>query len=103
MIDILIALGLFGFVIVGIVLLVYFANRPIKDEKEEPTLNQGIGTIYIPKIKKKKKNGSKLTIGKDHFITVINVDQHFNWLQKKMWKFLLEIKVEDYSEKINDF
>ena len=51
MIDILIALGLFGFVIVGIVLLVYFANRPIKDEKEEPTLNQGIGTIYIPKIK----------------------------------------------------
>lgn len=99
MIDILIALGLFGFVIVGIVLLVYFANQPIKDEKEEPTLNQGIGTIYIPKI----KNGSKLTIGKDHFITVINVDQHFNWLQKKMWKFLLEIKVEDYSEKINDF
>lgn len=97
MIDILIALGLFGFVIVGIVLLVYFANRPIKDEKEEPTLNQGIGTIYIPKIKK-KKNGSKLTIGKDHFITVINVDQHFNWLQKKMWQFLLGIKVENYSE-----
>lgn len=94
MIDILIALGLFGFSIVGIVLLVYFANRPIKDEKEEPTLDQGIGAIYIPKI----KNGSKLTIGKDHFITVINVDQHFNWLQKKMWQFLLGIKVENYSE-----
>lgn len=99
MIDILIALGLFGFAIVGIVLLVYFANRPIKDEKEEPTLEQGIGTIYIPKI----EDGSKLSIGKGHFITVIKVDQHFNWLQKKMWKFLLEIKVEDYSEKINDF
>lgn len=94
MIDILIALGLFGFAIVSVVLLVYFANRSIKDEKEEPTLDQGIGTIYIPKI----KNGSKLTIGKDHFITVIKVGQHFNWLQKKMWKFLLGIKVEDYSD-----
>lgn len=39
MIDILIVLGLFGFAIVGVILLVYFANRPIKDEKEEPTLN----------------------------------------------------------------
>lgn len=94
MIDILIALGLFGFVIVGIVLLVYFANRPIKDEKEEPTLEQGIGTIYIPKI----EDGSKLSIGKGHFITVIKVDQNFNWLQKKMWQFLLGIKVENYSE-----
>lgn len=94
MIDIFITLGLFGFAIVGIVLLVYFANRPIKDEKEEPTLEQGIGTIYIPKI----KNGSKLTIGKDNFTTVIKVDQHFNWLQKKMWKFLLGIKVENYGE-----
>ena len=49
---------------------------------------------YIPKI----KDGSKLSIGKGHFITVIKVDQHFNWLQKKMWKFLLGIKVEDYTE-----
>lgn len=39
MIDILIALGLFGFAIVSVVLLVYFANRSIKDEKEEPTLD----------------------------------------------------------------
>lgn len=94
MIDILIAIGLFGFACISVILLVYFANRPIKDEKEEPTLDQGIGTIYIPKI----KDGSKLSIGKCHFITVIKVDQHFNWLQKKMWKFLLGIKVEDYSE-----
>lgn len=94
MIDILIAFGLFGFTIVSVILLVYFANQPTKSKKEEPTLNQGIGTIYIPKI----KNGSKLTIGKDNFTTVIKVDQRFNWLQKKMWKFLLGIKVEDYSE-----
>ena len=96
MIDILIAIGLIGFACISVVLLVYFANQPTKSQKEEPTLNQGIGTIYIPKV----KNGSKLTIGKDHFTTVIKVDQHFNWLQKKMWKFLLGIKIEDYSEGI---
>lgn len=95
MIDILIALGLFGFGIFGVFLLVYMANKPIKDEKEEPILESRIGTIYIPKI----KNGSKLTIGKDdHTLTFMNVGQHFNWFQKKMWKFLLGIKVEDYSE-----
>ena len=33
-----------------------------------------------------------------HCLTVINVDQHFNKFQKKMWKFLLGISVEDYSE-----
>ena len=94
MIDILIAIGLIGFACISVVLLVYFANRPIKDEKEEPTLEQGIGTIYIPKI----EDGSKLSIGKGHFTIVIKVDQHFNWLQKKMWQFLLGIKVENYSE-----
>lgn len=94
MIDILIAIGLIGFACISVVLLVYFANQPTKSKKEEPTLNQGNGTIYIPKI----KDGSKLSIGKGHFITVIKVDQHFNWLQKKMWQFLLGIKVENYSE-----
>lgn len=94
MIDILIAIGLFGFACISVFLLVYFSNRHLKDEKEELSLDQGIGTIYIPKI----KDGSKLSIGIGHFITVIKVDQHFNLLQKKMWKFLLGIKVEDYSE-----
>ena len=94
MIDILIAIGLIGFACISVILLVYFANRPIKDEKEEPTLDQGIGAIYTPKV----KNGSKLTIGKDCRIIDIKIDQHFNWLQKKMWQFLLGIKVEDYSE-----
>lgn len=95
MIDILIALGLFGFGISGVFLLVYMANKPIKDEKEEQISESCIGTIYIPKI----KNGSKLSIGKnERTLTIMNVDQHFNWFQKKMWKFLLGIKVEDYSE-----
>ena len=52
-------------------------------------------SIDTPKI----KNGSRLTIGEQtHCLTVINVDQHFSKFQKKMWKFLLGIKVEDYSE-----
>lgn len=77
MIDILIAIGLFGFIIIYIFLFVCF--------------------IYWSR--KENKNGSKLTIGKGEFtLTVMNVDQHFNWFQKKMWKFLLGIKVEDYSE-----
>lgn len=95
MIDILIALGLFGFGIFGVFLLVYMANKPVKDEKEEQISELCIGTVCIPKI----KNGSKITIGKDKYrLTVTNVDQHFNWFQKKMWKFLLGIKIEDYSE-----
>ena len=94
MIDILIAAALFGIAIIGVILLVFFANRPFIYKKEELS-GPCIRHIYIPKI----KNGSKLTIGKGEFtLTVINVDQHFNWFQKKMWKFLLGIKVEDYSE-----
>lgn len=48
-------------------------------------------TTYVPKI----KNGSKLTIGRN--VTIL--DQHINRFQKKMYKFLLGIKVENYSEK----
>ena len=44
--------------------------------------------------------GSKLTIGEDlACVTVYNVDQHFNWFQKLMWKWCFGVKVEDYSEK----
>lgn len=58
-------------------------------------IKDDIVDICIPKI----KNGSKLTIGKSKgMITVTNVDQHFNKFQKKMWKFLLGISVEDYTE-----
>ena len=48
---------------------------------------------------KKIINGSKLTIGEDlQCVTVYNVDQHFNWFQKLMWKWAFGIKVEDYNE-----
>lgn len=95
MINILRFVSLFGFGILYIVLLVYFANRPVEEKKEKSNSNLGIGvgTIYIPKI----KNGSKLIIGKD-YSTIIKVDQHFNRFQKKIWKYLLGIKIEDYIE-----
>lgn len=93
MIDNLIAAALFGVAIIGVISMVVFANRSVIYEEKEPS-DPCIRHIYIPKI----KNGSKLTIGKDCFTTVVKVDQHFNWLQKKMWRFLLGIKVENYSE-----
>ena len=44
-------------------------------------------------------NGSKLTIGKElQCVSIYNVDQHFNWFQKLMWKWAFGIKVEDFSE-----
>ena len=45
----------------------------------------------------KIKNGSILHIG-ENFKTILEVDQHFNWFQKLMWKWCFGIKVEDYSE-----
>ncbi len=92
MIDALIAIGVLGFGCIGIFLMVYLANH--QNEKEIPNLNENFLNIYISKI----QNGSKLTIGKDNFTIIIKVGQHFSWFQKKMWKFLLGIKVEDYSE-----
>ncbi len=93
MINILITLGIVLVFIV--ILLVYCPSRPIESSKEEPISGSFTVNIFIPKI----KNGSKLTIGKDnHALTFMNVDQHFNWFQKKMWKLILGIKVEDYSE-----
>lgn len=94
MIDILIALGVFVFTLICMILPLFIVHNSILNE-EEPISDPCIRHIYIPKI----KNGSKLTIGKDErTLTIMNVDQHFNWFQKKMWKFLLGIKVEDYSE-----
>lgn len=50
-------------------------------------------------VQSKITNGSKLTIGKGlQCVSVYNVDQHFNWFQKLMWKWAFGIKVEDFSE-----
>ena len=52
------------------------------------------GTLSVPKI----INGSSISIGGDISRVTINVDQHFNWFQKLMWKWCFGIKVEDCSE-----
>ena len=50
-------------------------------------------TVFVQTI----KNGSILHIG-ENFKTIFEVDQHFNWFQKLMWKWCFGVKVEDYSE-----
>lgn len=48
----------------------------------------------VPKI----VNGSKITIGKDLGVsTIIVIDKHFNWFQKKMIKWCFGFDVEDYT------
>ena len=42
----------------------------------------------------KPKYKSKMHVGN---VVVMNT-KHFNWFQKKMWKILLGIKIEDYKE-----
>ena len=51
-------------------------------------------TVFSPC---KIKNGSILSIG-EHLKTMLKVDQHFNWFQKKMWKVYFGVNIEDYSE-----
>lgn len=43
-------------------------------------------------------NGSRITIGKDTHVVTIFTDQHFNWLQKKMFKWCFGFTVENYSD-----
>ena len=52
------------------------------------------GTLYVPKI----INGSSISIGRDVSRVTINVDQHFNWFQKLMWKWCFGATVQNYSE-----
>ena len=63
--------------------------------KQEITINTDIdyGTISL----KKDNLKSKIIIGKEHQI-VVYTEQKFNKLQKKMWKFLLGIEIEDVKE-----
>ena len=60
--------------------------------EEFSILSSGI-VFHDPKI----TNGSKIVIGKEKTITFF-VDQHFNWLQKKMIKLFFGLKFLDYSE-----
>lgn len=61
----------------------------ITTEEFDKELNEYTLSVNLPKPK------SKIMIGSN---TVIFNDRHFNWLQKKMWKILLGIKIEDVKE-----
>jgi hypothetical protein len=61
----------------------------ITTEEFDKELNEYTLSVNLPKPK------SKIMIGSN---TVIFNDRHFNWLQKKMWKILLGIKIEDIKE-----
>lgn len=58
---------------------------------KEDKLPIAVGSIKI-------KNGSKLVIGGELSRVELLVHQHFNWLQKLMWKVCFGVSVEDYSE-----
>ena len=63
---------------------VTFEKLILDKELEEYTLS-----VNLPKPK------SKIMIGSN---TIVFNDRHFNWLQKKMWRLLLGIKIEDVEE-----
>ena len=54
--------------------------------------------ISLISIYNKIDNGSRIFIGKDTHVVTIFTDQHFNWLQKKMFKWCFGFTVEDYSD-----
>lgn len=61
----------------------------ITTEEFDKELNEYTLSVNLPKPK------SKIMIGSN---TIIFNDRHFNWLQKKMWRLLLGIKIEDVEE-----
>lgn len=67
------------------------------EEKIKINTDMDYGTISL----KRNNLKSKLIIGKEQQI-VIYIEQKFNKLQKKMWKFLLGIKIEDIKEIKNE-
>lgn len=45
----------------------------------------------------KIKNGSRIKLGGDMSSSIITVDHHFNWFQKKMLNWCFGFSVTDYS------
>ncbi|CDE14115.1 unknown [Clostridium sp. CAG:470] len=59
------------------------------------------GTISLRKISLRKRGKSIIKIGNMEFGGTdikIEVSTKFNWLQKKLWKYLLNIDIEDVKE-----
>lgn len=60
-------------------------------------INQNLNENLVLSINSKKPK-SIATIGKEPFKITIQIEQHFNWFQKLMWKWSFGIKVEDYRK-----
>lgn len=60
-------------------------------------------TSEINTIKPPKRGKSLIIIGNQNEGGIdikIEVSTKFNWLQKKMWNYLLNIKIEDIKEEV---
>ena len=67
----------------------------MKEDKIEMSTDIDYGTISL------RKRGKSIKIGNMQFGGTdikIEVSTKFNWLQKKLWKYLLNIDIEDIKE-----
>ena len=68
----------------------------MKENKIEIPIDMDYGTIFLRKQGKSIiKIGNARLGGTD---VKIEVSTKFNWLQKKIWKYLLNIEIEDIKE-----
>ena len=67
----------------------------MKENKIEMSTNIDYGRISLRKGKSIIKIGNERLGGTE---VKIEVSTKFNWLQKKLWKYLLNIDIEDIKE-----
>ena len=68
----------------------------MKENKIETSTDIEYGTIFL-----RKRGKSIIKIGNERLGGIdvkIEVSTKFNWLQKKLWKYLLNIEIEDIEE-----
>lgn len=68
----------------------------MKENKIEIVTDIDYGTISL-----RKRGKSIIKIGNERLGGIdveIEVSTKFNWLQKKLWKYLLNIEIEDIKE-----
>ena len=68
----------------------------MKEHKIEISTDIDYGTISL-----RKRGKSTIKIGNERLGGIdvkIEVSTKFNWLQKKLWKYLLNIEIEDIKE-----
>lgn len=69
----------------------------MKENNIEMSTDIDYGTISL----RKKRGKSIIKIGNERLGGIdvkIEISTKFNWLQKKLWKYLLNIEIEDIKE-----